>query len=248
MQARDHQPARSAPVTSRATRSRTRSPVAELDLRIRQRVGVPVRMPVGARHGGHDRVHPAVRDPHERRLAQLPVRAPTVVSSTTCRPRSPVPVRSRCSTSSRTQSMVLGSDSPTNAMPRSLPPVPGAGPPDRALRIWRRGPVVVTFPGLRGDPIREVDHARDRRPPTYGARPALTDLPVRDPGPGELLVEVHAPPRSTGSTWRCSSGWVRASSWSTGSRSCRARTSRGRWRRSGKACPGSPPGTTSSAW
>ena len=41
-----------------------------------------------------------------------------------------------------------------------------------------------------------------------GARPALTDLPVRDPGPGELLVEVHAS-SVNGFDLAVLSGWVR---------------------------------------
>ena len=42
-----------------------------------------------------------------------------------------------------------------------------------------------------------------------GARPTLTDLPVRDPGPGELLIEVHAS-SVNGFDAAVIAGWVRS--------------------------------------
>ena len=70
MQARDHQPARSVPVTSRATRSRTSGPSRSSTSGWASALAYQCGWRSAPGHRGHDRVDAAVRHAHERRLAQ----------------------------------------------------------------------------------------------------------------------------------------------------------------------------------
>ena len=239
MQARDHQPARSAPVTSRATRSRTRSPSRSSTAGWASALAYQCGCAIGAGHRGHDRVHPAVRDPHQRRLAQPPGAGAD------------------------------GGEQHDGAPPQAdagalevldLLPHPGHG---AGLVRPRPAPCCMSL-HYRGEPRRQgpSDLESDRLPPlrsrlrgdpsarwtmraiavSRGRGPTGTDRPAgtgsgagRAAGRGPCLVGQRVRRR------RCSAAGS-ASSWSTASHWYRARTSPAGWRRSGTACPGSPSG------